>query len=235
MDYSDYCREISSWINPLLLHDANMRFIKNRGESLDRRQTCLASWVIESPEEACFRELIERYLKGFYIPKGIIDLANLDNSFSSKVKQWLSSLTFKGRIYDAPKDIHLSNNLKPLLIVEEGNLFLDIIEQPLQMLGYMISKCAETWKPMRQINGLKPNLYLKHSSPGPTMVYIESKVAVSYGFDSAADCGVECDSGTVIWGYRYTAVGGIKSLKDEIFIKAAQEAADAQAKSTHSD
>jgi len=233
MKNKDYCREISSWIDPLLIRDANIRLIKNRDKALDESSICLTSCVIESSEEACFRELIEKYLNDFYIPKGIIDLANLDKKISEEVEQWLSTLSYKGKIFDAPNDINQLENLNPLLIIEERDLFLDIITQPITMLAFMISKCAETWKEMKQINGI--NAFLQHSSPGSLLVYIESKVAISYGFEHAADCGFVVADGAGNFGYRYiSAIGNIKSLNDELFIKALKKSAVDLAESTKS-
>lgn len=199
MQPADFARELSAWIDPFVLKASADR-IEQRDETADALNTILlASAHLQSGRDGNLDQLASLYLENFRVPDGLITLATR-SGIHARATQWLRDLRFTGTIQIDP-NVQTPPGLKAILTVTDRDALVDILMQPLQALMRTVEVFLPTWRRLGEIDGMSENAFLRHSSHGQFMVFIERQVAASCGYGGIATAGAVEDGAN--FGYRY--------------------------------
>ena len=220
MNPAELCREVSAWIDPLVVHRSVARVIAGDPAAMQPGRIALLSNVLQSGTDSNLERLVRRYLEHFTFPAGLIDLLARDARMTGDALAWLRDLRFEGEIVlDPPVQVEEpSYGVRALLGVEERDVMVDILINPLQALMKTVEVFTASWRSVPRTDEGPMNVFLRHSSDGAFLVHVEVEAAEACGYPGMGLAGVADD--ITNFGYRYYSICVPELPVDDRFVQA---------------
>jgi hypothetical protein len=231
MDDKTFAYELASWLDPYMLLQCVKRYEIEREKALARTSLVIGSDELIDGEDAGFPELVAAFLRGFRMPRPIIELlrATQDASqISAETWNWLENVELSSARYKVCSREHVQANLPPhaILLIEERDAIADVIQGPVLALLDIVVMLADHWRKMANLGA---RIYYEHNMPTPFYAYIDLRVAESYlTLEDSTFNGI---AGAKL-RYRAVTVYGSPAPESPIW-EASRESARFMAASTH--
>lgn len=220
MEPADFCREVSAWMDPLVVHRSVARVIAGDPTAMQPGGIVLLSNMLQSGTDGNLERLVRRYLEHFTFPAGLIDLLARDKRMTGEALAWLRDLRFEGKIVLDPsvQVEEPTHGMRALLVVEERDVVVDILMNPLQALMKTVEVFTTSWRSVPRTDEGLLNVYLRHSSDGAFLVHVEVEAAEACGYPGMGHAGVA--DNITIFGYRYYSICVPELPVDDRFVQA---------------
>ena len=204
---------LSCWIAPDIVYGAAWRLHEDRETALTRSRTIFGSWKLTEERNAGAKELAEIFLGKFKIPTEVLDLLRSmqdADQIAPSVWQEMLDYRFDGSLTYPSTPFVFDNGQKALFILEERDIYTDILTQPIQSLNSMVAWLSTNWLQIADAGMDPAQFFLRHSMPEPFSVWLEATVAGYCGFAGMADP-KRISSPTrsnIVHGYRSVSLAG---------------------------
>jgi len=181
MDDRSFAQYLSAWLDPYELLNAAERYDRDRDGALAPASLHLSSGRLTFGAEANFAAMVEKYLRGFRLPPPMVDLVRASagaSPASSEAWDWLRDLAASTKLRN-----HSHGDTPPgipptiILQIDDCDVILDIVKQPLMALLELVSVLAITW---RENAATGASFYHKQTMPNPFYAYVDFQVASAY-------------------------------------------------------
>lgn len=181
MDDITFAHQVLAWLDPLEVLQCGRRLRDDRRAALSAGTLVVVSGVLADGSEARFDVLVQKFLRGFRMPLGMLELlavSDFDFPFTEADLRWVADLQLTPQV-----DICNRSNpsrglpLSTILLIHERDTVLDLIRNPVLGLLDLVTRFAWTWRDVKEM-GIAA--FHQPSVPSPFFCYVEQQVAASY-------------------------------------------------------
>ena len=233
IDLDYFVKRLTCWLAPEVLIQAARRIEDDRDQAMNLSAIAVTSSNLSVTRDGGIMFLVEAFLERFRIPGEVIGwLKQSGLNLPVNILDEFADYKFSGKIRRPTPEMNFPPEINPIAIIQERDVYADILTQPMQGLGGMVSSSAKTWLYFLD-NGMDTkSFFLKHVSADPFGAWMDATTAQNLGFsDIANPKNSAIQLGGVNMGYRLvTLMGGERAKPD--FVLACRTIAKIQADQT---
>lgn len=233
IDLDYFVKRLTCWLAPEILIQAARRLESDRGQALQRSGIVLTSVNLSTARDGGLMFLVEAFIERFKIPTEVIEwLKQPEFDLPADVLDEISKYKFSGNISRPTPEMQISPGVHPIVLVEESDIYADILTQPMMGLAGMVSLYAKTWMYFLDHNMQTSSFFLKHVSADPFGAWMDATTAQQLGFPDIADPKNPASmKGGLNNGYRLVTIAGWEEEQKDL-VMVCRSAAKLQADQT---